>query len=111
MILKQLWLHFVRAYIRLGLFFYFKKIKVVNVDKVPKKGAVLFLANHQNALLDALLIATRSGRFSYFLTRASVFQNALISSILKSLLMLPVYRIRDGWQNMPWLFFQKVRII
>lgn len=100
MILKQLWLHFVRAYIRLGLFFYYKKIKVVNVENVPKKGAVLFLANHQNALLDALLIATRSGRFSYFLTRASVFQNALISSILKSLLMLPVYRIRDGWQNL-----------
>lgn len=58
------------------------------------------MANHQNALLDALLIATKSGRFSYFLTRASVFKNAIFSNILKSLLMLPVYRIRDGWQNL-----------
>ena len=71
-----------------------------NAEHVPKKGAVLFLANHQNALLDALLIATKSGRFSYFLTRASVFKNAIFSKILKSLLMLPVYRIRDGWQNL-----------
>jgi len=73
---------------------------VRNAEHVPKKGAVLFLANHQNALLDALLIATKSGRFSYFLTRASVFKNAIFSNILKSLLMLPVYRIRDGWQNL-----------
>ncbi|HEX9827609.1 MAG TPA: 1-acyl-sn-glycerol-3-phosphate acyltransferase [Flavobacteriaceae bacterium] len=98
--MKQLWLHTVRGYIRLGLFFYFKNIKAVNVERVPKTGAVLFLANHQNALLDALLIATKSGRFSYFLTRASVFQNGFITKILKSLLMLPVYRLRDGWNNL-----------
>lgn len=98
--MKQLWLHTVRGYIRLGLFFYFKKIRVVNVNNVSKSEAVLFLANHQNALLDALLIATQSRRFSYFLTRASVFNNALVSKILKSLLMLPVYRVRDGWGNL-----------
>ena len=89
-----------RAYIRLGLFFYYKNIEVVHVDHVPKRGAVLFLANHQNALLDALLIATKSGRFSYFLTRASVFKNAFFGRILRSLQMLPVYRIRDGWNNL-----------
>lgn len=98
--MKQLWLHIVRGYIRLGLFFYFKKISVSNANNVSKNEAVLFLANHQNALLDALLIATQSGRFSYFLTRASVFNNALVSKILKSLLMLPVYRVRDGWGNL-----------
>lgn len=84
----------------MGLFFYYRKIIIKNVGNVPKTGAVLFLANHQNALMDALLIATRSGRFSYFLTRASVFQNVVISKILNSFLMLPVYRIRDGWQNL-----------
>ncbi|MGM5470059.1 lysophospholipid acyltransferase family protein [Flavobacteriaceae bacterium LMO-SS05] len=98
--MKSLWLHTIRAYIRLGLFFYYKDIKVVNAEHVPKTGAVLFLANHQNALLDALLIATKCGRFSYFLTRASVFQNAIVAQILKSLLMLPVYRVRDGWNNL-----------
>ncbi len=89
-----------RAYLRLGLFFYFKKIEVKHANRIPKSGAVLFLGNHQNALLDALLIATKNGRFSYFLTRASVFSKPLISKVLKSLLMLPVYRIRDGWSNL-----------
>lgn len=59
----------------------------------------MFLANHQNALIDPLLIATKSGRFSYFLTRASVFKKPLVSKFLHSLQMLPVYRIRDGWSN------------
>lgn len=99
MVLKQLWLHLVRTYLRLGLFFYYKKIKIVNPENVPKTGAVLFLGNHHNALMDPLLIATKCGRFTYFLTRASVFKNKSIAKILKSLLMLPVYRIRDGWST------------
>lgn len=64
---------------------------------MPKDQPVLFLANHQNALLDALLVAITCGRFVYFLTRAAVFKQALVSKILRSLQMLPVYRVRDGW--------------
>ena len=98
--MKKLWLHSVRAYLQLGLFFYFKEIKVVNANSIPKDKPVLFLANHQNALLDALLIATTSGRFSYFLTRAAVFNKTFVSKLLNSLQMLPVYRIRDGWSTL-----------
>ncbi|MFT4611593.1 MAG: 1-acyl-sn-glycerol-3-phosphate acyltransferase [Glaciecola sp.] len=98
--MKQIWLYSVSAYIRLGLFFYFKKIEVVNAKIIPKNKPVLFLVNHQNALLDALLVATRNSRSSYFLTRAGVFNKPLVSRILNSLQMLPVYRIRDGWVNL-----------
>lgn len=97
--MKLLWLHFVRTYIRLGLFFYYKSFKVYNLENVPKNKPVLFLCNHQNALIDPLLIATKSGRFCYFLTRASVFNKPFVSKILHSLQMLPVYRIRDGWSS------------
>jgi len=97
--MKLIWLHSVRFYIKLGLFFYFKKIKVVNAKHIPNDKPVMFLSNHQNALLDALLIATKCGCLSYFLTRASVFKNPLVSKLLNSLNMLPVYRIRDGWNT------------
>lgn len=60
----------------------------------------LFLGNHQNGLMDPLLIATKKGHFFYFLTRASVFQKPWISKFLRSLLMLPVYRVRDGWDSL-----------
>lgn len=98
--MRKLWLHSVRAYIKLGLFFYFKKIQIHNTGNIPKDQPVLFLSNHQNALLDALLIATKCGRFVHFLTRASVFKKSIADSLLRSLQMLPVYRIRDGWNNL-----------
>ncbi|WP_240640228.1 lysophospholipid acyltransferase family protein [Mangrovimonas spongiae] len=97
--MKQLWLHTVRCYLRLGLFFYYKKIQVVKQASIPKDSPLLFLSNHQNALVDALLIATTSGRFTYFLTRASVFKKPLVAKFLKSVQMLPVFRVRDGWQT------------
>ena len=82
------------------MFFYFRRIYVRHLSTIPKDKPVLFLSNHQNALLDALLIAVSNERFSYFLTRAGVFKSGIISKILKSLRMLPVYRIRDGWNNL-----------
>ncbi|MFC4721030.1 1-acyl-sn-glycerol-3-phosphate acyltransferase [Geojedonia litorea] len=98
--MKLLWLHIVRAYLNLGLFFYYKKVKLVYKERLPKHGPVLFVGNHQNALMDALLIATKSGRFCYFLTRANVFKKPLAAAFLKSLRMLPVYRLRDGWNEL-----------
>jgi 1-acyl-sn-glycerol-3-phosphate acyltransferase len=98
--MKKLWLRSVRAYIKLGLFFYFKKIQIHNRGNVPKDQPVLLLSNHQNALLDALLIATNCGRYVHFLTRASVFKKSIVGKLLRSLQMLPVYRIRDGWNNL-----------
>ncbi|MGY0392920.1 lysophospholipid acyltransferase family protein [Bizionia sp. KMM 8389] len=97
--MKKIWLYSVRFYIKLGLFFYYRRIHVRGVSHVPKQAPVLLVSNHNNALLDALLIATNSGRFSYFLTRASVFKKPLVNAILRSLNMLPVYRVRDGWNR------------
>ncbi len=82
------------------MFFYFKKVVIHHIENVPKDKPVLFLGNHQNALLDALLIAVYGPRFSFFLTRAAVFKKKFVSKLLKSLQMLPVYRIRDGWNNL-----------
>ena len=97
---KKIWLHTFKTYLGLGLFFYFKKIKVYNAKVLPKDKSVLILCNHQNALLDPLLIATKSIRFIHFLARASVFKKSFGDTFLRSLQMLPVYRVRDGWNNL-----------
>lgn len=98
--MKSLWLYCVRAYLQIGLFFYFKKIDTYGLERIPKGKPVLLLCNHQNALLDPLLIATRLSDFGYYLTRAGVFQKSFVAKLLESLNMLPVYRIRDGWSNL-----------
>lgn len=98
--MKKIWLHCWRAYLKLGMFFYFKKIEIKGLTNIPQNKPVLILANHRNALLDALLIAGNNNGFAHFLTRAGVFKKESISQFLKSLQMLPVYRIRDGWGNL-----------
>ncbi|MEM5539814.1 1-acyl-sn-glycerol-3-phosphate acyltransferase [Olleya sp. AS48] len=97
--MNKIVLHTVRIYIQLGLFFYYKKIIVNGKKSIPKDQPVLFLSNHQNALIDALLLATKSGRLSYFLTRAGVFKKPFVSRLLHSLHMRPIYRVRDGWST------------
>jgi 1-acyl-sn-glycerol-3-phosphate acyltransferase len=75
--------------VKIGLFFTLKKIEVHGTKNIPKKGAVLFVANHQNALLDAILIPTTNSRNIHFLTRASAFKNKLADKVLRSLNMVP----------------------
>ncbi|MFD1294639.1 lysophospholipid acyltransferase family protein [Lutibacter holmesii] len=94
--IKTIWYQFVKGYVKVGLFFLMKKITVYGKENIPKKGAVIFIANHQNALIDAILIPTTNNRNTHFLTRAAVFKNDKIAKIFDSLNMLPIYRVRDG---------------
>ena len=86
----------VKVYIKLALFFYCNKIKINGLDNIPKKGAVLLVANHPNGLIDPLLIASSIQRKTHFLVRAAVFKNPNVAKLLNWLGMMPVYRRRDG---------------
>ncbi len=94
--MQLLWLRFVQFYITIGFKFYYKKFEAIYLEKIPKDKAVIYLSNHQNALLDPLLITLKSTRKNYFLTRAAVFKIPAVAKILNSLQMLPVYRMIDG---------------
>jgi 1-acyl-sn-glycerol-3-phosphate acyltransferase len=94
--LNILWIKFIQSYLKLGFKFYYQKTSAVYLEKIPKDKAVLFLGNHQNALLDPLILTVKSNRINHFLTRAAVFKNLTVAKILNSLQMLPVYRMIDG---------------
>ncbi|MGC1515029.1 MAG: 1-acyl-sn-glycerol-3-phosphate acyltransferase [Maribacter sp.] len=79
-----------------GLHAVYKEIKITGMEHIPKDRPILFLPNHQSALIDVLLIATNTQQKSYFLTRADVFTNAFLNRIFMYFRMLPIYRIRDG---------------
>jgi len=98
--MKRIWYHLVKIYIRTGLHFYFKEIKVIGKENIPKKGALLFVSNHKNALIDPLLIATTTTRNIHFLTRASAFKIKFVRWILSTVNMLPIYRLRDGKETL-----------
>ncbi|MCH1596128.1 MAG: 1-acyl-sn-glycerol-3-phosphate acyltransferase [Flavobacteriaceae bacterium] len=61
---------------------------------------MIFVGNHQNGLIDPLLIAAFNRRSTTFYTRASVFKNPIVSTILHYLGLLPIFRFRDGGRNL-----------
>lgn len=75
---------------------YYRKIEVLNQEKVPKDGALVFTANHQNALMDALALLFSIKRTLVFLARADIFKKKIFAEILYFLRILPVFRPRDG---------------
>ena len=88
--------NFVKIWVRIGLFFYYKKIKVIGRENIPKDKPIMLLSNHHNALMDALVITMNCGRKPNFLARSDLFKNPLVSRFLHYLQMMPIYRFRDG---------------
>ncbi|HOP58086.1 MAG TPA: 1-acyl-sn-glycerol-3-phosphate acyltransferase [Bacteroidales bacterium] len=79
---------------------YYRKVIVLGRDRIDYDKHLIFAPNHQNALMDALAIAYTLRTQPVFLTRADIFKNKFIASILYYLKMLPVYRIRDGYESL-----------
>ena len=94
--MKKIWYLIVKLYMRIGFAFYFKKILISGTENIPKNKAILFVSNHQNALIDPLLIGAVTPRELNFLTRADVFTKPLIKALLSTVNMMPIYRIKDG---------------
>ncbi|WP_273566239.1 lysophospholipid acyltransferase family protein [Maribacter halichondriae] len=94
--MKNLGYNLVKVWIKASLYLYHGKIKVSGLENIPKDKPVLFLPNHQSALLDVLLIAVDCVRKPYFLTRSDVFTNRALIAIFDYFQMIPIYRIRDG---------------
>jgi 1-acyl-sn-glycerol-3-phosphate acyltransferase len=80
--------------------FYYKKIIIKDASNIPRDEAVIFAANHQNAFLDAIVLACTNSRYNHFLVRADIFKKSWAIGLLNSLNMMPAYRMRDGWQSL-----------
>jgi 1-acyl-sn-glycerol-3-phosphate acyltransferase len=90
-----------RYYVKLAhnIFFY-RKITITGKDNIPEKTPLFFAPNHQNALMDALIILCNIKQQPVFIARADIFKNPVIARILILFKILPAYRIRDGKENL-----------
>jgi len=94
--LKNFVYNLIKFWIKTSLHLYHGSITVKGLENVPADKPVLFLPNHQNALLDPLLIAVDCNRKPYFLTRSDVFKSSVLNRLFDLVRMIPIYRIRDG---------------
>jgi 1-acyl-sn-glycerol-3-phosphate acyltransferase len=88
---------FLKVYCTVGLWFYIREWRVTGKNNIPAKGPVLFIANHQNAFLDAIIMTCSTSLTPYYLARANVFAKKWAAQLLASINIMPVYRIRDGF--------------
>lgn len=92
---------FLRFLIKIALHLYYKRILVEGAESIPKNQPVILVANHQNALIDPLVVGAHISIRPYFLTRAAVFKNPVAAYLLNLVQMLPVYRVLDGFSTIP----------
>ena len=73
-------------------------IVVEGRERLPKDGAVLFVANHPNSLLDPALIVAHGGRIVHFAAKDVLFKSALLRVFLRGLGAVPLARNAAGNQ-------------
>ena len=78
---------------------FYKKIYVRNLQNLPLNQPHILAPNHQNALMDALAFVCNTPLQIVFLARADIFKGKLMVHFLRFLNIMPIYRIRDGIDN------------
>ncbi len=80
-------------------FRHYYKVSYKGKDRVKTVGNFIFAPNHQNALMDALAVLTSFTWQPVFLARSDIFAKKTVARILTFFKILPVYRIRDGFDQ------------
>jgi len=81
-------------------YIFYRKVLAYGKDNLDFSVPTILAPNHQNALMDAMAVIGTLERQLIFLARADIFRNKVVAGILYFLKMLPVYRIRDGYENL-----------
>ena len=73
-----------------GLFY--RRIEVSGLERVAREGPVLFVANHNNGLVDPMVVLYALGRPVVFVAKATLWKIPVLRSILDLLGCVPVVR-------------------
>lgn len=84
------------AVISIALRLFFRRIEAVNLESVPKTGAVIFVLNHPNGLIDPALVYVSLARRVSFLAKSTIFSIKFAAFLMRALEVLPVYRQIDA---------------
>lgn len=88
-----------QSYAKLCFSIYYRKVEVVNKNRIPLNQPVILAPNHQNALMDAMVLVCKTQFQNVFLARADIFKGKRMTRFLTFLNIMPIYRMRDGIEN------------
>lgn len=82
--------------VQFGCRCHYNSFVVRGTENLPKDGAYIIAPCHQQALMEPLAVLCFAPKPPVFLARADIFKKPTIRAILTFLKIMPVYRIRDG---------------
>jgi 1-acyl-sn-glycerol-3-phosphate acyltransferase len=86
----------IRALVRLLLSIWFRRVEVIDASGVPLAGPRLVIANHENALVDPLLVAGYLPVAPRFLAKSTLWKNPVLAFLFGLGRVIPVYRRQDA---------------
>lgn len=92
----MLW-HILKYYLGFVIAAYFKSSQIKNAKYLKVKGPVIIAMNHPNAFMDpvafsALIYPPKV----HYLARGDAFKKGIVTTLLESLGIIPIFRIQDG---------------
>jgi len=92
----MLW-HLLKYLLGFVIAVFFKKTKITNLNYLRVKGPIILAVNHPNGFMDPVALSTLTypPRLRY-LARGDAFKKGIITTILQSFGIIPIFRIQDG---------------
>ncbi|MBC7911014.1 MAG: 1-acyl-sn-glycerol-3-phosphate acyltransferase [Pyrinomonadaceae bacterium] len=90
----------VHAVVSISLRLFFRRIETSREEIVPMNGPVIFVLNHPNGLIDPAFVFCSLPRRVSFLAKSTLFRIPVISSLLRTMEALPLYRRVDAGEDM-----------
>ena len=84
-----------RAIAGIALRWYYRRIDVEGLERLPRRAPVILAVNHPNALVDALVVAWSVPRRVILTAKATLFQNPILAWFLARAGVVPLVRMSD----------------
>jgi len=84
-----------RALAGVALRWFYRSIQVDGRERIPRRGPVLFVVNHPNALVDAMLVGWAVPRRVLLTAKATLFGNPFGAMLLRWVGVVPLRRASD----------------
>ena len=84
-----------RAIAGIALRWYYRDIHVDGLERVPRRGPVLLVVNHPNALVDALVVGWILPQRVLITAKSTIFANPIAAALLRFIGVVPLRRAKD----------------
>ncbi len=83
----------------IALHWFYGDIRVAGKERIPARGPLLIAVNHQNALVDSLIVGWVVPRRIAMTAKATLADNPLIALLFRILHVVPLRRVSDEARN------------